>query len=427
MRFFLFLFILFLAPNVYSATNYEYTYNKSGNGTWTATPIDSPPPTTYYDPSQFSNPMVDSPGNIIGTLPVDNLPVPSDPSGIPGISEKSLIKVGDLAATVAPYLAQLVALSPQARVAIGGASTLFQLWSAYYTASVTHPLASSSLSLKCSNGTSLTASQVCGVGLVIMPDRGGPNPCGAPSGFCCAAQISYYPDGLAPVRNIPRSVCGNGTASLPSASSTTTVPAPTTAQLIAQMKQSPADALQYLQNLPANVAQKIPVTDTTTGPSSFVEPSTVTTVTNPDGSTVTTTKTVTDHLTYNGPNVYDSQTTLTVTKTCTPAGSCSSTVTQSQPDRVSPFIAPTVNFGPSGLTAAVQGMQNTMPFSSIGFGSSWLPQSCMPEPTWHVDLPFGGFSHTFALPTDDLCTLASDMRPFVLAGGGILALMILAW
>jgi hypothetical protein len=427
MRFFLFLSILFLAPDLAFATNYEYSVSPSG--TWQAAPIGSSPPPTDYAPSEFPSPLVDSYGNINGTIPTSNLPVPSDPSGIPGISENSLIKVGDLAATLGPYLAQLASLSPQARVAIGGASALWNLWQAYYSA--TNPYTGSGVSassLNCSNGTVLTAGQVCGGSDVIMADRGGPNPCGAPSGFCCAAQESNYPDGLAPLYDISTTVCGTATPSLPSSSSSpSTAPAPTTAELIAQMNATPADSLTYLDNLPSNLSSQLPVTQTLTGPSSFTEPSTVTTTTNPDGSTVTTTNTVTDTLTYNGSNVSDSQATKTVTNTCTAAGSCSSTVTQSQPDAVSPFIAPPVNFGPSGLTAAVQGMQNTMPFSSIGFGSSWLPQSCMPEPTWQVDLPFSGFSQTFTLPTDDLCTLASDMRPFVLAGGGILALMILAW
>lgn len=91
------------------------------------------------------------------------------------------------------------------------------------------------------------------------------------------------------------------------------------------------------------------------------------------------------------------------------------------------FTAPTISFGSSGLQTALQGMNSSFAFGSIGFGNSWLPQSCVSAPTWQVDLPIGGFSQTFTLPTDDLCTLASDLRPFVLAGGVILALMILAW
>jgi hypothetical protein len=91
------------------------------------------------------------------------------------------------------------------------------------------------------------------------------------------------------------------------------------------------------------------------------------------------------------------------------------------------FTAPAVSFGSSGLTSALHGMQSTEAFGSIGFGSSWLPQSCIAAPTWHVQLPFAGFNQSFTLPTDDLCALASDLRPFVLAGGVVLALLILAW
>ena len=90
------------------------------------------------------------------------------------------------------------------------------------------------------------------------------------------------------------------------------------------------------------------------------------------------------------------------------------------------FTAPTASFGSSGLAAAVAGMQSSSPFSSIGFGSSWLPQSCPSEPSWTVDLPFG-FSQSFNLPTDEICTLAQDLRPFTLAGGVVAALFILAW
>jgi len=103
-----------------------------------------------------------------------------------------------------------------------------------------------------------------------------------------------------------------------------------------------------------------------------------------------------------------------------PSSPTSSTSTSSS------FVAPTISFGSTGLSSALSSIHSSIPFSSIGFGSSWLPQDCIPAPTWNVQLPFG-FDKSFTLPTDDLCTLASDLRPFVLAGGVILALMILAW
>ncbi|WP_437556295.1 virulence factor TspB C-terminal domain-related protein [Acidithiobacillus sulfuriphilus] len=421
MRFFLFLCILFLAPDFAFATSYEYSLGPSG--VWQAAPIGTAPPPTDYAPSDFPSPLVDSAGNITGTIPTANLPVPSDPSGIPGISENSLIKVGDLAATLAPYLAQLAALSPQARVAIGGASALWNLWQAYYSA--TNPYTGSGVSSS-SNGC-FYCTGVPGVYLA------GPFPafsvayesqvCGGPitdtgaAAASCTANMSYPADTVPADQSLP-GVSGSSTA---------TVPAPTTAELVAQLNATPADSLTYLDNLPSNLVSQIPVTQTLTGPSTFVEPSNISTSTDSLGNVTTTTSTITDSLTYSGPTVTDSQATKTVTQVCTASGSCSSTVTQSQPDPVSPFIAPPVNFGPSGLSAAVQGMNTTMPFSSIGFGSSWLPQSCVAPPTWQVELPFGGFNQTFTLPTDVLCTLASDMRPFVLAGGGVLALMILAW
>ena len=397
-------------------TNYEYEVNS--NGIWAAKPLTaSPAPTQYYDPSQFSNPIVDSQGNIKGTLPVDNLPVPTDPSGIPGISEQSLVKVGDLAATLAPYLAQLAALSPQARVAVGGASALYQLWYAYYTAG--HPLSSSSTALKCSNGTVLPASSVC-------PSwQGGPPVLvSSSSGLVCG----YYPYGNpaagGPFPWVPFSAPSSCLSpSISSSPSTASVPAPTAAQLVAQIQKYPADAQQYLQNLPSNVASQIPVTDTTTGPSSFVEPSTVSTTTASNGTTTTTTNTVTDHLTYNGPVVTDSQTTQTVTKVCTGAGSCTTTTTDSAPPLVSPFIAPGVNY-PNPSTAVPNSTSAMVPFS---FGVAWLPKTCPAAPTFTVCPVGGGTCTTEQLPTSVICKLASGMEPIVTAGGGLLGVLILAW
>lgn len=244
--------------------------------------------------------------------------------------------------------------------------------------------------------------------------------CGSPSGYCCAVQTSCGPG---PISNVPVSSANPSSSSPSGTSSKVPVPAPTAAQLVAQMNKYPADAQQYLQNLPSNVASQIPVTDTTTGPSSFVEPSTVSTTTASNGTTTTTTNTVTDNLTYSGPVVTDSQTTQTVTKVCTGAGSCTTTTTDSVPASVSPFIAPGVNY-PNPSTAVPNSTSAMAPFS---FGVAWLPKTCPAAPTFTVCPVGGGTCTTEKLPTSVICKLASGMEPIVTAGGGLLGVLILAW
>ncbi len=94
---------------------------------------------------------------------------------------------------------------------------------------------------------------------------------------------------------------------------------------------------------------------------------------------------------------------------------------------VGAFVAPTGSSTASGLSAAIAGMSSTSSFSGIGFGSSWLPQSCPSAPSLTIDLPLGGWSHTFSVPVTYVCEVATDIRPLVLASGGVLSLLILAW
>ncbi len=435
MRFFLFLFILFLAPNSFAGSSYggsgNFTdYALNSNGIWAPVSTSATPPPTYYDSSQFPSggTLLDGSGNIIGTVPTENLLVPSDISGIPGISEQSVAKVGDIAAALAPYLAQLVALSPQARAAVAGGSVLYQLWYAYYTANNGQPLPSSGVSanaLYCGSTLYISGSFVSNssnTGCYAAPKL---SPCVSPSGWCTAIG-PYSGSGVCAVSNVP--VCSDGSdpTSTPngvSPSPSGSVPAPTPGQLVSMIGQTPADSQTLLANSPSSVTSQIPVTQTLSGPSSFVEPATSSTLTNPDGSTVTTTNTITDNLTYNGNQVQDSQSVKTVTNTCTAAGSCSTTTIDTIPATPSPFIGPPVTLPPSGLGPVPNAVT---PFSAISFGSSWLPQSCPAAPTWTVSLPFG-FSQSFTLPTYVLCNLASDMRPVVLVGGGVVSLFILAW
>ena len=91
------------------------------------------------------------------------------------------------------------------------------------------------------------------------------------------------------------------------------------------------------------------------------------------------------------------------------------------------FVAPTGSSTASGLSAAIAGMSSSTAFSSIGFGSSWLPQTCPPAPTLTISLPIGSWSHTFTVPVNYVCEVATDIRSLVLASGGILSLLILAW
>lgn len=446
MRLFLFLFILLLAPDALAAaTVTQNTINMSLNdmGQWELSDLPattgpstiSDGPSFYYFTNPNNTPVVDSSGDVTANLPAPALPVPQDSAGISGISAADEVTASDIAAALAPVLANLAGLTPEGRALIVGGSALWSMYENYYN-SVNPSASSGSEPL---NPTVLS-------GCTQSPSPGYSCPSGeypewfSSSGANSLAGGNYYSSNQVVDLCMQSSgsvgtrssyiTCSSSTlansqlSSIPS--NPPAIPAPTLAQVANMLANNATNSLTALQNLPASTVQALPMTTTLTGPSTATGPSTTSTSTDSSGNTTTTTTTPTYNMTYSGPNASVTTNDNIKTTTCTAAGSCTTTNTTTQPVTQTPFVGPPVNFGPSGLTAALQGMQQTVPFSSIGFGSSWLPQSCPPQPTWSVSLPFG-YNQTFDLPTNELCTLASDVRPFVLSGGGVLSLMILAW
>ena len=428
MQLFLSLFILLLAPDsfaVVTATQNTLNMTLNNMGQWELSDLPattgpstiSDGPAFYYFTNPNNTPVVDSSGDVTANLPAPALPVPQDSAGITGISAADEVTASDIAAALAPVLTTLAGLTPEGRAAIVGGTTLWSMYENYMQ--------------------SLPSSAPTGcVGVnTYWVDYYSNNLCGS-----CTGDSAYPVAG--PFANPPTTYDGqcacsaynNNSTSGPfgsdcssgSYSSSPAIPAPTLAQVANMLAQNATNSLTALQNLPASTVQGLPMTTTLSGPASVTGPSSTSTSTDSSGNTTTTTTTPTYNNSYSGPNDSVTTTDNTVTKTCTASGACTTSNTTTTPVNQTPFVGPPVNLGSSGLTAALQGMQQTVPFSSIGFGSSWLPQSCPSQPTWSVSLPFG-YNQTFDLPTDELCTLASDVRPFVLSGGGVLSLMILAW
>ncbi|MHB8320440.1 MAG: hypothetical protein ACYDA7_00225 [Acidithiobacillus sp.] len=363
-------------------------------------------PGFYYFTNPNNTPTVDSSGNVSADLPTPALPVPGDNAGITGISSTDLVKASDIAATLMPYLAYLAGLSPQARLAITGASALWSMYENYYNTDI----ASSSGS--CSGTVCTTAYAACQASISSSLGTGYSVDTSTLPGSC------YTSNGID---------AGWGPYSFSSSSSTSTAPsAPTLAQTASMLAQNATNSLTALQDMPASNVAKIPMTQLLHGPSSATGPTSTSTSTDSSGNTTTTSSTPSYNIGYNGNQAQVTPTVQNVTKVCTSTGSCTTTNTASQPIQNTPFVAPTVSFASSGLSAALSGMQQTTPFANIGFGSAWLPQSCPPAPTWNVQLPFG-YNQTYTLPTSYICDLAGDMKPVVLGSGGILSLMILAW
>ena len=429
------LFLLCLAPDSFAAISSSnpgvssngrtFTASPDSNGSWRVR--DAQIPAGRYYPSEMPNPSVNANGNITDLWSTPNLPVPYDSSGIPGISEADLVQAGDIAAVAAPYLAQLAALDPQARAAIGGASALWGLWQAYYNA--TNPdvggskLPSSTYYCGSTAMTAPSGQDWIPAGTYCFAGRAAPcsgtNGCfGNPSSYYCSA------NNVAPSSNAPS--CSNGaTASAaPSGSSspsTAKVPAPSATQLQAMFNKTKSDALSFLQNMPQSVTSQIPMTQTASGPASFSSPSTSSSSSSSSGTT-TTTNNNTYNLTYSGPAVKVAAKTNTQTTTCTTSGVCS-VVNSSAPLNLTPFVPPTANY-PKVSTSVPT---NSVPFTPFSFGAPWLPKTCPSAPTFQVCAIGGVDCQTEKLPTYVICQLASGIEPVVTTGGGLLGVLILAW
>ncbi|MBE7567479.1 virulence factor TspB C-terminal domain-related protein [Acidithiobacillus sp. HP-11] len=244
--------------------------------------------------------------------------------------------------------------------------------------------------------------------------------------------------------------CSNGDTPVPNYTSVSGAPTPPSnyPQWVANNWSSDNlsnDASTVLQNNPsygpslaqslsandASMADTVPYTYTPSS-NSLSEPSSSSSSTDPStGDTTTTTSTPSFTVSPGANGGLQVTKNLTqVTSSCTSSGSCTTTnttVASSTPTNPTPFTAPTVSFGTSGLSTATADMPQSMAFSNIGFGSSWLPDSCPPAPTWDVTLPIGDYNQSFTLPTQYLCDIASDFKPIVLASGGVVSLFILAW
>ncbi len=424
---FLSLFILLLAPDAFAVVatapnTLNMTLNNMGQWEMMDLPATSGPstisdgPAFYYFTNPNNTPIVDSSGDVTANLPAPALPVPQDSAGITGISAADEVKASDIAAALAPFLTTLAGLTPEGRAAIVGGTALWSMYENYYN-SANPPSGASSYYCGSTVITLASGYEWIADGTTISNSVGATATCSFTNG-CISTPPSLD------LGNVPN--CSNGATPSAGPNGSSAIPAPTLAQIANMLAQNATNSLTALQNLPASTVQALPMTTTLSGPASVTGPSSTSTSTDSSGNTTTTTTTPTYDNSYSGPNDSVTTTDSTVTKTCTSAGACTTTNTTTTPVTQTPFVGPPVNFGSSGLSAALQGMQQTVPFSSIGFGSSWLPQSCPAQPTWSVSLPFG-YNQTFDLPTNELCTLASDTRPFVLSGGGVLSLMILAW
>ncbi len=147
-----------------------------------------------------------------------------------------------------------------------------------------------------------------------------------------------------------------------------------------------------------------PSSNTLSGPSSTsssTDPST--------GTTTTTTSTPSYKVSpgiNGGLNV--TKNTTVVTQSCTSAGSCTvtNTTTTSATPKSTPFVAPTTSVPPS----------NTSSIKSFALNLAMPSQSnaVCPSP-----LSFNALSNTFTIPLTPLCTLATDVRPYVESLGAV--------
>ena len=181
---------------------------------------------------------------------------------------------------------------------------------------------------------------------------------------------------------------------------------------------SPADQIALANDLansnaplstPSPYGYTIPSTDATVQGS----PTTTSSTDPSTGQTTNTTSTPSYKFTTPTPpnGVQVQKTTQIVTQTCTSAGSCTTTNTTTntapatQP-KLGSFIAPTTSVPPS----------NTSSIKSFALNLAMPSQSnaVCPSP-----LSFNAFSNTFTIPLTPLCTLATDVRPYVESLGAV--------
>ncbi len=248
---------------------------------------------------------------------------------------------------------------------------------------------------------------------------GGGNGCfGGPNTYFCSA------NNVAPVEDAPP--CSNGATPSVDPNGATSVPPSNLPQWAANnwtsdnlandatsvLNSNPSYSPTLASNLANNNAPLSspvpyfysPSSNTLSGPSSTsssTDPST--------GTTTTTTSTPSYKVspgTNGGLNV--TKNTTVVTQSCTSAGSCTvtNTTTESATPKSTPFVAPTTSVPPS----------NTSSIKSFALNLAMPSQSnaVCPSP-----LSFNAFSNTFTIPLSPLCTLATDVRPYVESLGAV--------
>lgn len=432
---FLSLFLLCLAPEAFAASTTTATPQASGrtldftlgeNGLWEMS--NTPATSSYYVPSG-TTPTVNAAGDAVNSFDAPSLPIADSPL----ITDSTLVKVGDVASVAAPYLAQLASLDPLARAAIGGASVLFGLWQAYYSAKYPPDGSPSKVAYsKYYCGSSLVYSSstptiIISNGTYHCMSPSSQNPCGSPSGFCYAI-FNSVGGGICPYVNL--TPCPDGSLPSPSPSSASTssptgnaakIPAPSLAQVQSMLNANKNDILTFLKNLPKSELAKIPMTQSLSGPASTTGQSTTSTSSGPTGN-VTKVVTPVTYYTYNGNTVKVQTINLTKTTTCTTTGTCTTTKSHN-PVNMSPFIPPASNYPKISTVVPT----NSTPFTAFSFGSPWLPKTCPHAPTFQVCVVGGSYCKTEKLPTNIICKLASGIEPVVTAGGGLLGILILAW
>ncbi len=318
-----------------------------------------------------------------------------------------------------PYGAAFIALTLVGQLALDA-------WENYNSASSSSPPPSSSF--YCGSTPVSVAPNVWEPQGTYSCNGSNNAPCGGTDG--CLGSSPYGPSSFCPVENY---TCSNGDIPSvgPNGSPTATPETPVQAIQWAQanpssfatnvaptLNASPADQTALANDLangnaplstPVPYGYNIPSQDATVQGSpkttSSTDPST--------GQTTTTTSTPSYKFSTPTPpqEVQVQKTTKIVTQTCTTAGSCSVTnnttnTSPAQQPKLGSFTAPALSV-PSASTLA------PTPFA-LNFTLPSQSSAVCPQP-----LTFTAFSNSFNIPLDPLCTLATDVRPYLEALGAV--------
>lgn len=264
----------------------------------------------------------------------------------------------------------------------------------------------------CFNG----ASAVCGGG----------NGCfGSPDTIYCSS------NNVAPGLDAPS--CSNGATPSVGPNGSSTASPVTPAQAVQWAQANPSSfASNVAPTLDGSSADQIALANnlandnaplSTPTPYSYTLPSNPTTVTgsptttsSTDPSTGNTTNTTSTPSykfstpTAGGPGVQVTKTTDVVTNTCTSAGSCTTTNTASDTSSTPPKLG---TFIPPPLSASTTSSVSPTPFA-LNLAMPSQSTAVCPDP-----LSYNAFGTAFTIPLSPLCTLATDVRPYVESLGAV--------